>query len=179
MERAALILLALLAGCLPQSAAMQAAEAGPRGDQDLSGLLLDQGYREIPMSRLATGHFTIGGTAGEVSLDLIIDTGASHTMIDTGRAGRFDLALENRGSRATGLGGSSQRVDSGRLEGVSFGAMRFDTLRVAVTDLSHVNELLRTMGNAPVDGIIGADVLMQQRAVIDYGSLNIYFLEEE
>jgi hypothetical protein len=41
-------------------------------------------------------------------------------------------------------------------------------------DLSHVNEALQEVNEAPVHGIIGADFLKATRAVIDYGRNCVY-----
>jgi predicted aspartyl protease len=179
MKRLAVVVLATLIGCSAPGETVQVSRGAARGgnSQDLGGILAQMGYARVEMVRLPTGHFSIGGSAAEVTLELIVDTGASHTVIDLQRAERFALATEDRGSRATGIGMSSQRVESGRLDDVALGPVRFDSLRVTVLDLSHVNQVLRRLGNEPVDGIIGADVLMAQRAVIDYGTLSLYFKE--
>lgn len=142
--------------------------------ESLEKFMSSRGYTRVPLSRLPTGHFSITGTAGDISLDMILDTGASHTVLDVERAARFGVETEDRGNRATGVGLSSQSVESGRLDDVEIGPVRFDTLRVSVLDLSQVNRVLRGLGNSPVDGIIGADVLMAREAVIDYGMLNVY-----
>ena len=165
------IALAGLVACTPATG-----DLGAEADK-LDALLASQGFVRVQMERLPTGHFSIEGAAADESLDLIVDTGASHTVLDVERAARFGLTTEDRGSRATGVGMSSQSVQSGRLANVTFGLVRFDSLRVSVLDLSPVNRVLRRMGNDPVDGIIGADVLMARRAVIDYGNLGLYFKE--
>lgn len=159
-------------GCRPSSG-QSAAEAA--GGQNLEGWLTGQGYTGVPMVRLPTGHFSVAGMVDDVELDMIIDTGASHSVIDVARAERFGLATEDRGGRATGVGMPSQSVESGRLENVRIGPLRFETINVSVLDLSEVNRILSRMGNDPIDGILGADVLMARRAVIDYGSLTLYF----
>jgi hypothetical protein len=41
-------------------------------------------------------------------------------------------------------------------------------------DLSHVNEALSQQKIKPVDGIIGADVLLKGKAIIDYPNLCLY-----
>jgi hypothetical protein len=147
------------------------------GGDDLGAFLLAQGYARVPMIALPTGHYALFGSVGEVSLSLIVDTGASHTVIDVARADRFALQSEYQGRRATGIGTSGQRVESGNLEDVSIGTVRLDSLRVTLLDLSQVNGVLGRMGTEPVDGIIGADVLLARRAVIDYGSTAVYFRE--
>jgi hypothetical protein len=176
MKRGWLLLLGLLVGCA-NTAVPSRPDAGSWHEpvQELGVLLTRLGYSSVPMVRLPTGHFSVEGTADTVSLDMIVDTGASHTMIDVERAGRFDLAGEDRGGRATGIGGPAQRVQSGNLGNVAIGPVRFDSLRVTLLDLSQVNRVLHSLGNQPVDGIIGADLLMSQQAVIDYGSLTLYF----
>lgn len=168
-----------LIACMPQSSTTQTIDRGmvEASQQDLVSFLLSNGYTRVEMVRLPTGHFSIGGSANDISLDLIVDTGASHTVLDVERARRFDLATEDRGRRATGIGLENQRVASGRLENVAIGSVRFETLPVTVIDLTQVNQVLRSFGNPPVDGIVGADLLMSQKAVIDYGSLSLYFKE--
>jgi hypothetical protein len=179
MIRWAFMCLGLAVGCVSNPVPSVSTEGGGGHEvlQELGSVLTHLGYTSVPMVRLPTGHFSVGGTADTVSLDMIVDTGASHTMIDVQRASRFDLATEDRGGRATGIGGPSQRVRSGNLGNVAIGPVRFDSLRVTVLDLSQVNGVLRGLGNRPVDGIIGADLLMSQQAVIDYGTLTLYFKE--
>ena len=45
-------------------------------------------------------------------------------------------------------------------------------------DLSHVNDTLNTQGVGKIDGVIGADFLKENNAVIDY-SLSKLFLQLE
>jgi len=176
MKRLSVLLLVALWGCGGQTT--HGTEIGARAEQDLASFLARQGFSQVPMTRLATGHFAVEGTAGSVPFDLIIDTGASHTLIDQQRAARFDLLTEDRGASATGVGGTvNQRIGTGRLGNVVIGPVRFDSLSVRVLDLSHVNGVLRNMGSRPVDGIIGADLLTAQHAVIDYGGLSVYLRE--
>jgi predicted aspartyl protease len=170
-------LLAGVVACASPASMTPPPEAGValgEQEQDLKRFLILQGYVKVPMARLPTGHFSVAGRAGEVPLDLIVDTGASHTVIDIARAARFELETRHQGSRATGIGVTAQRVESGHLADVAIGSVQLDTLRVTVIDLSHVNQVLRQLGADPVDGIIGGDVLMAQRAVIDYGGLTVF-----
>jgi predicted aspartyl protease len=179
--RAVRLLLACLlgvAGCTPPGgAAPQPAAAAAEGE-GLSGFLAAQGYRTVPLRRLATGHFAIDGMAGATTLTLIVDTGASHTILDRQRAGRFGLVLRRERSRAAGLGVADQEVASGMLRDVEVGPLRFDSLAVSVLDLSHVNQALRGVQVAPVDGILGADLLLRKRAVIDYGAMRLHLWAE-
>jgi len=136
--------------------------------------LAADGYRMLPLRRLATGHFAVDGTAGTVVLTLIVDTGASHTILDRERAHRFDLVVRPDGGRAAGLGTADQPVGTGTLLEVDLGSIRLDSLAVSVLDLSHVNRVLREMDVPPIDGIIGADMLLRKQAIIDYGGPSLY-----
>ena len=174
MVRALPVLVAtLLAGCTPPPAAPPATRAAS-GDPTLNSFLLGQGYQPVQLHRLATGHFMIAGTADSIPLTFIIDTGASHTILDRNRSDRFAVVLADRNHRASGLGVTGQQVSGGVLSRVSLGPIQLDSLPVAVLDLSHINLALRQMGIEPVDGIIGADMLARKPAVIDYGTLRLY-----
>jgi predicted aspartyl protease len=145
----------------------------------LEAFLAGQGYEVVPLRRLATGHFAIDGTAGAIALTLILDTGASHTILDVRRAARFGLVLRQERGRATGLGVSDQPVASAVLRNVTVGPMQWDSLAVSVLDLAHVNQTLQQMRVAPVDGIMGADLLLRRQAIIDYGTTRLYVREGE
>ena len=54
----------------------------------------------------------------------------------------------------------------GRWKNKSFGLVIFD--------MSHVNEALRQYKAKPVHGIIGADVLIKGKAIIDYANFCFY-----
>ncbi len=179
MRRFAILLVAVFGGCLSEAPAAETTDPIQETSSDLGVFLTQQGYARVPMIRLSTGNYSISGTVDDVPMDLIVDTGASHTVIDVLRADRFDLLTEDRGNRATGLGATSQRVESGQLGNVAIGPIQFDSLPVTVLDLSHLNQVLRRFGHPPVDGILGADVFLPLRAIIDYGSMSIYLKEAE
>jgi predicted aspartyl protease len=166
-----------LSGCARDRDASSGASGTTAGAGDPVSLdehLAAGGYRMLPLRRLATGHFAVDGTAGAVVLTLIVDTGASHTILDRERARRFDLVVRADGGRAAGLGTVDQPVGTGTLRDVDLGPLHLDSLAVSVLDLSHVNRVLREMEVAPIDGIIGADMLLRKHAIIDYGGPSLY-----
>lgn len=153
--------------------AVEAAEAD--ASVRIGEILTSAGYGSAPLEVLPTGHFAIRGQVGEEGLELIVDTGASHTVIDAARAERFGLLSEDRGGRVTGVGATSQSVESGTLHDVRIGPLSMERMRVSVMDLSAVNSVLERLGSPAVDGIVGADVLIRRNAIIDYGALRVYF----
>ena len=175
MRRMKLVALLGMLGCTFEGSG-QSLDAALVED-DLRVFLMGRGYTAVPMVRLSTGHFSVSGSADEVTLDLIVDTGASHTLLDTERVGRFGIRTVDEGSRATGVEYANQSVESGRLDNVAVGAVRMETLRVTVVDLSQVNRVLQRMGDGQVDGILGSDALVAREAVIDYGNRSLYLKE--
>ena len=111
---------------------------------------------------------------GNQRLSLIIDSGASTSVLDNASALRLRLPLRRTRTRISGLGAPAQRALSGRLDNVRLGALRLDSLPVMVLDLSHVNQSLRDEGIELADGVIGADLLVQREAVLDFVSGVLY-----
>jgi predicted aspartyl protease len=105
---------------------------------------------------------------------LIVDSGASTSVLDNATAVRLGLNMRRSRSRVSGLGAPSQRALSATLEDVRIGALRLDSLPVVVLDLSHVNQSLRDEGIELADGVIGADLLAQRGAVFDFTSGVLY-----
>ena len=51
---------------------------------------------------------------------------------------------------------------------LQIGMWKNKEFNLVIFDLSHVNEALTSQKTKPVQGIIGADVLMEGKAIIDY-----------
>ncbi|MCU0432036.1 MAG: retroviral-like aspartic protease family protein [Bacteroidia bacterium] len=101
----------------------------------------------------------------------IIDTGASKTVFDTERITRFlkhETVHENE-RLSTGLGTSSMQSRVVEIERLDLAGYTIFKLPAIVLDLSHVNQTYAAIGLAPIDGVIGSDILNHSQAVIDYG----------
>ena len=140
----------------------------------INSLLRDQGYVGIPTRRLRSGHYQAMAQVDGQRLSLIIDSGASTSILDNASAVRLGLSLRRSRTRVSGLGAPAQRALSGRLDDVRLGALRLDSLPVVVLDLSHVNQSLRDEGIELADGVIGADFLSERGAVFDFTSGVLY-----
>ena len=57
---------------------------------------------------------------------------------------------------------------------LQLGRWKCKNLHLIIFDLSHVNEALLQYKAKPVQGIIGADVLIQGKAIIDYYNHSLY-----
>ena len=146
----------------------------PRPSSAMHSLLRDHGYVGIPTRRLKSGHYQATVDADGQRLLLIVDSGASTSVLDNASAVRLGLSLRRGRARVSGLGAPSQRALNATLEDVRIGGLRLDSLPVVVLDLSHVNQSLRDEGIELADGVLGADVLAQRGAVFDFTSGVLY-----
>jgi clan AA aspartic protease (TIGR02281 family) len=140
----------------------------------INAALRDQRYVGIPTRRLKSGHYQATAQVDGQRLSLIIDSGASTSILDNASAVRLGLSLRRSRTRVSGLGAPAQRAMSGRLDDVRLGGLRLDSLPVVVLDLSHVNQSLRDEGIELADGVIGADLLAEREAVFDFTSGVLY-----
>jgi clan AA aspartic protease (TIGR02281 family) len=154
--------------------AMTPAPARPTASSVINSVLREQGYVGIPTRRLKSGHYQAMAQVDGQRLSLIIDSGASTSVLDNASAVRLGLALRRSRTRVSGLGAPAQPAMSARLDDVRFGALRLDSVAVVVLDLSHVNQSLRDEGIELADGVVGADLLAQRQAVFDFNSGVLY-----
>ena len=140
----------------------------------ISSVLRAQGYVGVPTRRLRSGHYQAMAEVDGQRLSLIIDSGASTSVLDNASAVRLGVPMRRGRTRVSGLGAPAQRALSARLDNVRLGTLRLDSIAVVVLDLSHVNQSLRDEGIDLADGVIGADLLAQRGAVFDFTSGVLY-----
>jgi predicted aspartyl protease len=116
----------------------------------------------------------IGGT----DVTMILDSGASATVVDRASAARVGLTGLEVGDVAAGAGGRLE-THMASVDDLTLGAVAVAVERVAVMDLSHVNDQLMAIGEARVDGVVGADILNRHAALIDYGPPGLYLRTDE
>ena len=101
---------------------------------------------------------------------LIIDTGASRSVFDETRIidfiGHSNLAEHDKLS--TGLGTNTMTSKKVMLDTLDLNGLILNNYEATLLNLHHVNESYQKIGLAPIDGILGGDILMNYKAVIDY-----------
>jgi predicted aspartyl protease len=109
------------------------------------------------------------GSAGVLrGLTFVIDTGASRSVLDPRVAQKLHL-LSSPASIAV-IGGSVQ-AGFAIAPSVKLGPITSENIPIVIEDLSCFHKVLP----APIDGIVGLDVLGQSAFVIDYGARQIHF----
>ena len=115
-------------------------------------------------------HLKIAIAVNDKIAHMILDTGASRTVFDETRIAQFlvNETIEEQNRLSTGLGTNTMESKKVVLNTVEIGAVAITNYQAAVLDLSHVNQSYEKLSLAPVDGVLGSDILVDYRALIDY-----------
>jgi predicted aspartyl protease len=102
---------------------------------------------------------------------VVLDTGASRTALDHQllQAANEDLPITSTERLSMGLGASDIASATAIIHNLWIGSLLIPEIEVAVLDLSTINIAYSQMGHPEVLGVIGSDILMAHRAVIDFG----------
>lgn len=133
-------------------------------------------FYRVPLKNLPTGHYEFRAKVNGIAGHFILDTGASTSCIGFDSIDHFKLNSESSEIKAAGAGAINMHTMMSKNNTFSIKNWVVKNMDFVLFDLSHVNHaLLETKGNA-VHGIIGADFLKVQRAVIDYGR-NCFYIK--
>ncbi len=139
--------------------------AGPvRPVPGLGAFLEKQGYIAVQLVRSGDRLGVRVKVKGEELL-LGLDTGASFVHFDKERVGRLALKWDSDNTCA--------------LAGLEIGGIEVGTLRAHVHDMSETNVHFEAAGEPPIDGLLGAQVLMPLSAVIDHAGATLYLKKPE
>lgn len=101
---------------------------------------------------------------------VIVDTGASRTVFDQTEIARFlrTEAISDHDRVSTGLGTSSMVSQVVTLGSFAVGKLKLENFPAVVLDLQHVNHTYAVLGFPAIAGVLGSDVLVANKAVIDF-----------
>jgi hypothetical protein len=102
---------------------------------------------------------------------LVLDTGASKSAFDlTMLLQTYDNGSIKPSDRlSTGLGTNTMASSTALIGDMHIGELAIPEFEVAVLDLSTINIAYRQLNHPEVLGVLGGDILMKYKAVIDYG----------
>ena len=132
------------------------------------------GFSAVPLERLATGHNIVEGRVNGKPARFVLDTGANISLVHMPYAEAFGLTAQpGVAGMAIGLGGG-QRAARARVEELRIGYVASSQRHVMLADLSQLESLLGRLSRQPIHGIIGQDVMRDQRMVIDVARPMLY-----
>lgn len=142
--------------------------------KSLPDILKKEGYKKIKFKVTKTQHLLLKATINGVKGDFILDTGASNSCVGFESIELFQLIAKNSKTKAAGAGASGMLTQMAKGNKFQLGNWRINDVKLVVFDLSHVNQALIEHKSKPVHGIIGADILLKGKAIIDYYNQFLY-----
>lgn len=115
-------------------------------------------------------HLMVRGKLNNHNANFIIDTGASRTVIDKNHLEELGLHTDIIPNKAlsAGLGTTSMESSTIVLKNISFGKFTLKNIEIAVLNLNHINEAYAQLHLPVIHGVLGGDLLLKHRSVINY-----------
>jgi predicted aspartyl protease len=103
--------------------------------------------------------------------NLLVDTGASHVMLDADAAASFGVKPSQRGLRYIRFSEiNGQELPLGFAQNLTAGSMSFGSILVTLRDSSYSDA-----ASAHIDGVLGLDILSRYKAVINCRTKLVFF----
>jgi len=125
----------------------------------------------IPLKRAIDGKLYLAVPVMGRDLLLFLDTGAT-TVIDINVARKLGVPLVDTGQQGFGLTGTAGKRISTRVD-LRLGALKITNMPVDCLDLTQLRAVSRGNRMPDFDGVIGAELLNQLQARIDFGRLTL------
>lgn len=142
--------------------------------KNLHEILKKEKYKKINFKVSKTQHLLIKAKVNGVKGNFILDTGASNSCVGFEGIELFQLNAGTSTTTASGAGGTGMFTQLAKNNLLQMGRWKTSELHLVIFDMSHVNQALKEYKARPVQGIIGADILLQGKAIIDYYNHCLY-----
>ncbi|WP_461630957.1 aspartyl protease family protein [Labilibaculum euxinus] len=102
--------------------------------------------------------------------DLVIDTGASKTVLDRNFVPAYTLSeYQTSEIKSRGLGEGSLNTEMVKIDSFQLGDLLVNDFHCAIIDLAGINEMYMEHCQREICGLLGSDFLLKYGAIIDYG----------
>jgi len=145
--------------------------------KNLNNILKKENYKKIKFKITKTQHLLIKAKINGVAGNFILDTGASNSCVGFESVDLFALEAKKSKTKAAGAGATGMFTQLALKNKLQIGSWKDSNFELVIFDLSHVNEALTQHKAKPVHGIIGADILMKGKGIIDYFNNCLYLLK--
>ncbi|MGZ9674704.1 retropepsin-like aspartic protease [Flavobacterium sp. GNP001] len=140
-------------------------------------MIKGENYQKVKFKITKTQQLLIKAKINGVTGNFILDTGASNSCVGFESVDLFTLDAKKSKTKASGAGATGMFTQIATKNQLQLGSWKDTAFDIVILDLSHVNEALLQHKAKPVHGIIGADVLMKGKAIVDYYNHYLYLLK--
>ena len=122
-------------------------------------------------------HLMIEGKINGKTANFVVDTGASRTVFDQQTILQFveEPDFQQNERLSTGLGTNEMPSMVLEIEALSFGEATVQDYPAIAIDLTHIHSSYQQLGLPDIHGVLGSDLLVRFRAVINYKTRKIKF----
>ena len=145
--------------------------------KNLHNILKKENYKKVKFKITKTQHLLIKAKINGIQGNFILDTGASNSCVGFDCVDLFLLEAKKSKTKASGAGATGMQTQLASKNQLQLGSWKDSDFELVIFDLSHVNEALVQHKAKPVHGIIGADILMKGKAIVDYYNHYLYLLK--
>lgn len=142
--------------------------------ENLHKLLKKEGYKKVKFKVSKTQHLLIKAKVNGASGDFILDTGASNSCIGFESVDHFNIIAQDSPTKAAGAGATGMYTQMATNNLLQLSHWKSNDFSLVIFDMSHVNLALQQYKAKAVHGIIGADILLKGKAIIDYYNHYLY-----
>ncbi len=136
--------------------------------------LKKQGYSAVKLKKTKTNHLEIKASINGNKGRFILDTGASNSCVGLEEIAHFELTTEASEHKAAGAGTTEIETQVSNDNKLEIGDFSLLNIPLVILNLEHINKALSKQEAKSVNGIIGADILEQGKAIIDYKKKKLY-----
>ena len=145
----------------------------------LKKVLHKKKYIQIKLKKIATNHLELKAVINGVKGRFILDTGASNSCVGIDLIEHFNLHAEESETKAAGAGATDMETLKSENNFLEIGKWKTLDCNLVLFDLTHVNTALTQHDAKEVHGIIGADILEDSKAIIDYNTMILYLKKKK
>ncbi len=115
-------------------------------------------------------HLLIKAAVNNKKVWLVLDTGASQTILDYHLADDFskDKPTHIKAAVSTGVGGESLKTHFITIDRFAVGEAAWQNRIFVLLEMHHINNSYEKIGKQKIQGILGGDFLNLFQAIIDY-----------
>ena len=142
--------------------------------KNLDDVLKKEKYKKLNFKVSKTQHLLIKAKINGVTGNFILDTGASNSCVGFESIELFNLKAGKSKTKAAGAGATGMFTQIAKNNSLKIGRWKTEDFHLIIFDMTHVNDALKQYKAKSVQGIIGADVLLEGKAIIDYANHCFY-----
>ena len=124
--------------------------------------------KQIKLKLTKTRHLVCQSRINGVRAVLPIDTGASNSCIALAEKENFKIEANGEPFEASGAGKDKVKAVLGHQCDLIIGRHAVGKHAFILLDMQHINATLMHENAKPINGILGADFLKKNQAIIDY-----------